>query len=116
MSLSVYMDVHVPFAITEGLRRRKIDVLRSQDDETTEVDDESLLARATELGRLLFTQDEDFMKIAVRWQKSSRDFAGILFAHQQGASLGRLVDDIELIAECCAPQELSNRLTYLPLK
>ena len=43
MSLSVYMDVHVPFAITEGLRRRKIDVLRSQDDETTEVDDESLL-------------------------------------------------------------------------
>ena len=64
MPFSIYMDVHIPFAITEGLRRRQIDVLRSQDDGTTQLDDESLLARATELGRLLFTQDEDLLKIA----------------------------------------------------
>ncbi len=116
MPLSDYMDVHIPFAISEGLRRRNFDVLRSQDDGTTELDDEPLLARATELGRMFFTQDEDFLKIASRWQKSGSHFAGILFAHQQGASLGRLVDDIELIATCCNPQELSNRVTYLPLK
>ena len=35
MSLSVYMDGHVPFAITEGLRRRKIDVLRSREKRLT---------------------------------------------------------------------------------
>jgi hypothetical protein len=32
MPLSIYMDVHIPLAITEGLRRRKIDVLTSQED------------------------------------------------------------------------------------
>jgi predicted nuclease of predicted toxin-antitoxin system len=59
MSLAVYMDVHIPLAITDGLRRRGIDVLTSQEYETTELDDEFLLARASELGRLLFTQDQD---------------------------------------------------------
>jgi len=115
MPLAIYMDVHVPIAITEGLRRRNIDVLTSQEDGTTELDDEPLLARATELGRLLFTQDQDFLRFSPRWQQSGRLFVGILYAHQQGASLGRLVEDIELVAACGEPQELSNRVTYLPL-
>ena len=85
MSLSVYMDVHIPLAITEGLRRREIDVLTSQQDGTTEVDDEPLLTRATALGRLLFTQDEDLLAIAARWQRSGKPFVGILYAHQRGA-------------------------------
>jgi Domain of unknown function (DUF5615) len=110
MPLPIYMDVHVPIAITEGLRRRAIDVLTCQEDGTTEEDDEPLLARATESGRLLFTQDEDFLRIAAQWQRSGKPFLGILYAHQQGASLGRLVEDLELIATCAEPDELSNRL------
>ena len=116
MPLTVYMDVHVPLAITDGLRRRNIYVLTSQEDETTELDDEPLLARASELGRLLFTQDEDFLRIAALWAQSGRPFVGVLYAHQQGASLGRIIEDIELIATCAEPGELANRATYLPLK
>jgi predicted nuclease of predicted toxin-antitoxin system len=115
MPLAIYMDVHIPIAITEGLRRRTIDVLRSQEDGTTEMDDEPLLDRAAELGRLLFTQDEDFLRIAAERQQSGSPFVGILYAHQQGASLGRLIEDIELIANCGELEELSNRVTYLPL-
>ena len=115
MPLSVYMDVHIPLAISDGLRRRHIDVLTSQEDGTSEYDDEPLLARATELGRLLFTQDEDFLRIAAHWQRSGNHFVGILYAHQQGTSLGRLVEDIELIATCAEPKELVDRVTYLPL-
>jgi hypothetical protein len=59
MAVPLYMDVHVPAAITEGLRRRGVDVLTSQADGTRRADDETLLARATELGRTLFSQDED---------------------------------------------------------
>ena len=115
MPLSIYVDVHVPLAITEGLRRRRIDVLTSQEDSTTEEDDESLLARSTGLGRLFFTQDQDLLGIAAKWQGSGRPFVGILYAHQQASSLGRLVADIELLATCCVVEELSNRVTYLPL-
>ena len=43
MPQRLYMDVHIPAAITEGLRRRGIDVLTSQDDGTREAADEVLL-------------------------------------------------------------------------
>jgi predicted nuclease of predicted toxin-antitoxin system len=58
------MDVHVPRAITDGLLKRGIDVLTAQDDDAAEFDDESLLLRATELGRFLFTQDEDLLAMS----------------------------------------------------
>jgi hypothetical protein len=115
MPLPIYMDVHIPMAITDGLRRRSIDVLRSQEDGTAEMDDESILDRATELGRLLFTQDQDFLRIASDRQASGIPFVGIAFAHQQGAGLGRIVEDLELIAACGEPGEFSNKITYLPL-
>ena len=116
MPLPVYMDVHIPLVITEGLRRKGIDVLTSQEDGTAEMDDEALLDRAMLLGRLLFTQDQDFLRIASDRQGSGMPFLGILFAHQQGASLGRIIDDIELIASCGEWEEFSNRVTYLPLR
>ena len=34
MSLALYMDVHVPAAITRGLRRRSVEVLTAQEDGT----------------------------------------------------------------------------------
>lgn len=49
MTLVIYMDIRVPIAITEGLRRRDIDALTSQEDWTTELDGEPLLAPGTGL-------------------------------------------------------------------
>lgn len=57
MTLRLYMDHHVPAAITEGLRSRGVDVLTALDDGTEEFEDPPLLQRATELDRVLFTQD-----------------------------------------------------------
>ena len=34
MALALYMDVHIPAAITDGLRRVGLDVLTSQEDQT----------------------------------------------------------------------------------
>jgi hypothetical protein len=109
------MDVHVPLSVTLALRQRGVDVLTSQDDGTTTHDDEPLLARAAELGRVLFSQDEDFLRIAALWQQQGRPFPGVLFSAQQGVSLGRLIDDLELVATCCEPEELQSRVIYLPL-
>lgn len=61
------MDVHVPAAITEGLRGRGVDVLTSQEDGTRRWEDDALPVRATELQRILFTQDEDLLRIAADW-------------------------------------------------
>jgi Domain of unknown function (DUF5615) len=116
MPSTLYMDVHVPMAVTETLRRRGLDILTSQDDGTATRDDEGLLVRAAELGRVLFSQDQDFLRIAAEWQRQVRPFPGVLFAPQQGVSLGGLADDLELLLTCCEPTELQDRVTYLPLR
>jgi len=116
MALRYYMDVHVPAAITEGLRRRGIDVLTSQDDGTRRATDEDLLSRATELGRVLVSQDADLLTIAARWQVTSLEFSGLIFAPQRGASIGRYIDDLELIAACCEESELASTVQHLPLE
>ena len=64
MSVRLYTDVHVPFAITVELKRRGVDVLTAQADVTTQLDDSELLARATRLDRVLFSQDDDLLKVA----------------------------------------------------
>jgi hypothetical protein len=110
-----YMDVHVPGAVTEGLRRRGVSVLTSQEDGTRRDADDSLLVRATELGRLLVTQDEDFLPLAAQWQASSRRFTGIAYTPQLRISIGRFIEDLELLALCATADELADRVTYLPL-
>jgi hypothetical protein len=50
MALPVYMDVHVPAAITAGLRRRGLEVVTAQEDGRDTCSDEQLLSRAVELG------------------------------------------------------------------
>ncbi len=78
LPLRLYMDHHVPLAITEGQRARGVDVLTCYEDGTSELDDTSLLQRAPELGRVLFTQDADFLSVANEWQESEREFVGIV--------------------------------------
>jgi hypothetical protein len=115
VGIKYYMDVHVPAAITEGLRRRGLDILTSQDDGTREADDEELLTRATALGRTLVSQDQDLLRIASAWQRGGRAFSGLVFPPQQGTSIGRCVEDLELLATCCRLEEMENRVTFLPL-
>jgi len=55
------MDVHVRRAVTTALRLRSIDVLTAQEDGAAEATDAALLQRATELGRVLVSQDADLL-------------------------------------------------------
>jgi len=116
MPLGLYMDVHIPAAVTEGLRLRKIDVLTSQEDGTREIEDEFLLDRAAVLGRLLFSQDRDLLRIATQWQQAGKFFPGIVFSPQIETSIGRLIEDLELLATYCSAEELADQVTYLPLQ
>jgi hypothetical protein len=109
------MDVHVHAAVTEQLELRDIDVITAQDDDADRFDDEQILLRATELGRAVFTQDEDFLRVGAEFQRQSREFAGIVYGHQLRVSIGQCVQDLELIARCYEPSDMLNRIEHLPL-
>jgi hypothetical protein len=76
------MDEHVHRAITTSLRLRGVDVLTAQDDGRRHVPDHVLLDRATELLRILFSQDEDLLAEANHRQRELIPFAGVVYAHQ----------------------------------
>jgi len=115
VAVRLYMDVQVPQAITDQLRRKSVDVLTAIEDDGATLPDEQLLERSTELGRVLFTQDIRFRVLAEKWQRDGRTFHGLLFGHQLGATLGRYVADLELIAAATDANEWINTVLYLPL-
>ena len=115
MSLDFYMDEHVPRSITSGLRLRNIDVLTVQEDGRTGFPDRQILDRATELNRVLFTQDDDFLVEAQYRQELGIFFPGVLYAHQLNISIGCCITDLELISQLATAEELQNTVRYLPL-
>ncbi|MBE9130138.1 MULTISPECIES: DUF5615 family PIN-like protein [unclassified Coleofasciculus] len=115
MSLAFYMDEHIHRAITTGLRLRGIDVLTVQEDGYTSFPDPTILDRATELQRLLFSQDEDFLAEASRRQEQGVNFTGIIYASQLFVSIGDCIRDLEIIAKAGELEEFVNRVQYLPL-
>jgi predicted nuclease of predicted toxin-antitoxin system len=110
------MDVHVPYAITIALRLRGVDVLTAQEDNSQELEDVALLDRATALGRILFTRDDDLLREGALRQKRGESFVGIIYAHQLNISVGQCVIDLELVAAASDSDEWIGRIEYLPLK
>jgi len=115
VSIALYMDEHVPRSITLGLRLRGVNVLTAQEDNRRNTPDTILLDRATELRRVLFSQDEDLLAEAKRRQGQGTPFSGVIYAHQLHITIGACVRDLELIAGAADPQDLVNRVEYLPL-
>jgi hypothetical protein len=95
---------------------RSINVLTAQEDSSTELADDVLLKRATELGRVLVSQDEDLLREGARLLSERRDFSGIIYAHQLRITIGQMVEDLELIAKATSPNEWWGRIEYLPLR
>jgi hypothetical protein len=115
MPIALYMDHHVPRAITTGLRLREVNVLTAFEDSASQMDDSALLDRANELGRVLFTQDDDLLAEAAGRQREGIPFSGVIYAHQLRVTIGTCVSDLELIAQAGEPQDLANQVEFLPL-
>jgi uncharacterized protein with PIN domain len=115
MALRLYMDHHVPRAITNGLRLRGVDVLTAHEDGASELEDPALLDRAAEVGRVLFTQDDDLLVEATKRQQTGASFPGVVYAHLLRASIGRCVEDLEVIASAASAEEVANQVVFLPL-
>jgi hypothetical protein len=115
MPIDLYMDVHIPRAITVGLRLRDVDVITAQEDNLADLPDSELLDRAAALQRALFTFDDDLLAEATRRQREGIPFAGVIYAHPLRVSIGACVHDLEIIAKAGELKDLANRVEFLPL-
>ena len=108
------MDVNVSRALTNGVRRLGVEVLTAQEDESRRLTDDSMLKRAAELGRVLFTQDQDFFTLTYELLAQGTQCPGVIYAHQK-RPIGDCIQELQLIAELMEPEELANRCLKLPL-
>lgn len=116
MVVALYMDQHVLRAITVGLQLRGVDVITAYEDGASEMEDPALLDRAGALGRVLFTQDDDLLAEGTRRQRKGIPFGGVIYAHQLRVSIGICIQNLELIAKAGEPEDLINRVEFLPLR
>jgi hypothetical protein len=56
-----------------------------------------------------------FRARAEDWQRRGRPFAGLAFGSQLGPTIGRYVEDLELIAKCSDIDEWRSVIQFLPL-
>ncbi|SPE58852.1 conserved hypothetical protein [Verrucomicrobia bacterium] len=115
MPVAFYMDAHVPAALTEQLRLHGVEVLAATEEGTNRLPDDKLLELATELGRVVVTQDVRFRVMAEDWQRLQRPFAGLIFARQRRNQVGLYLPDLELVAKASEPEEWRSVVAGLPL-
>ena len=108
-SIAFYMDEHVPKAVVEGLRRRGVDVLTVPEADMMGASDENHLAFARQEQRVVFTQDEDFLRL----HAAGAAHAGLVYTHQQGASIGEIIYGLMLVYEIYDATEMTGHLEYI---
>lgn len=102
------MDEHVPRAVTQGLRRRGVDVLTAQEAGMLGADDEQHVALALRQGRVIFTQDADFLRL----NAAGLPHSGMVYAPQQTA-IGTIVHGLMLIYDVLSPEEMASHVEFL---
>ena len=71
--------------------------------------DEEHIAYGLATGRVIFTQDEDFLRL----NTAGVEHRGIAFCYQQSRSIGQIITGLLLIWEIYEPDEMAGRVEYL---
>ena len=103
-----YTDEHVARAVVRGLRQRGVDVLTVPEAGMLGASDREHLARAQAEGRILFTQDEDFLRL----HASGVAHAGIVYISQH-TSVGEIVRALILVFQVLDAEDMQGRVEYL---
>jgi hypothetical protein len=103
-----YTDEHIAYAVTRGLRQRGVDVLSVPEAGLMGASDEAHLAFAYGQGRVLFTQDADFLRLAA----AGESHAGIVYSPQY-TSIGNLIRGLLLIYQVLDAEDMVGKLEYI---
>ena len=103
-----YTDERVARVVVRGLRQRGMDVLTVPEARMLGASDEDHLAKAQEENRVVFTQDDDFLRLA----EAGADHTGIVYASQD-TSIGQIISGLMLIYQVLEAEEMIGHIEYL---
>jgi predicted nuclease of predicted toxin-antitoxin system len=107
-TIKFYTDEHVGRTVVHGLRQRGVDVLTVVEADMLSASDEDHLAFAQQAGRVIFTQDDDFLKL----HAAGIVHAGIVYAHQS-TTVGDVIRGLTLIQQVLTSDDMINHVEFL---
>jgi len=108
-TIQFHLHENCSHAIAEGLRRRGVDVTTTPEVRLLGVIDEDQLAYGFAEGRVIFSYDEDMLRLAA----SGVEHAGIVFCQQRRRSIGDIIRGLVLVWERLEPADMVGRVRYL---
>jgi predicted nuclease of predicted toxin-antitoxin system len=107
--MKFHLDEHVDLAIAHGLRLRGIDVRTTAEAGLVSASDDSHLEYANREGRVIFTNDSDFLRLA----STGIEHFGIAYCARTARSVGFIVRHLCLMHDCIASDEMRGKVEYL---
>jgi predicted nuclease of predicted toxin-antitoxin system len=104
----LYTDEHVSRVVIRGLRQRGVDVLTVPEAGMLEALDEEHLGFARREGRVIFTQDADFLRL----DAEGKPHNGIVFA-PQGMPVRDIIKGLKLIHDVLEAEDMRGQVEYL---
>ncbi|MFL6194185.1 MAG: DUF5615 family PIN-like protein [Thermoanaerobaculia bacterium] len=104
-----HLDECVSGALAEGLRRRGIDVTTSPESRLLSSDDLDQLAFASQEGRVLVTQDADFLRLA----SEGRSHRGIAYYVPGSRTIGDLIGRLVLLHAVLSFEDMDGAIEFL---
>jgi predicted nuclease of predicted toxin-antitoxin system len=104
-----HLDENVSRAIALGLRKSGIDVTTTPEVDLLEAPDEEQLAYGLRAGRVIFTQDRDFLRL----HAAGSPHLGIAYCQKDTLSIGRIIEGLVLIWEIYESEDMANHVEYL---
>ncbi len=103
-----YADEHVAKAVVRGLRQRGVDVLTVLEAGMLGAPDEEHLRRARNEGRVIFTQDDDFLRL----HAAGVDHRGIVYVSQQ-TPVSDIIRGLMLIHQVLDAEDMHGQIEFL---
>jgi hypothetical protein len=103
------LDENVNKTIADGLKRRKIDVTTTPEAGLISASDEEQLRFACSQGRVLFTQDCDFLKL----HNSGFEHCGVAYCVKGSRSIGEILQGLILIWEVLEAEDIAGKVEFL---
>lgn len=107
--IKFHLDEQIKSVIARELLRRGIDVTTTVEVGLRTKTDEEQLKFIRDEKRVIFTQDDDFLKIAAL----TDNHPGIIYCRQGTRSIGQIVESLVLIYEVYSPEDIKGRVEFL---
>ena len=104
-----HLDENVDPRIAAGLRIHGIETTTTPEAGLLQADDLEQLAYIMLQGRVIVTQDPDFLRL----HAAGHPHPGIAFYPSASRSIGKVIRGIRMIWELLEPAEIANRIEYL---